>query len=334
MRFGLLDHAETREGVPLSQIYRERIEYVLAAEDAGLWGYHTTEHHLSKLDSTPSPNLLLAAMAPITERIRLCSLVHILPGYHPVRLAEEVIMMDHLTNGRFEMGVGKGVSPPEHRLLDLETANIADVFDDHLARMVSVLEGEPVDGADNPFETVQRPYPPLWYAGNAARAAELNMNAIIGGPPQAVAAAVAEHRQIQSERVGPAPYNPGIEQTTIGVSRHVIIRERSEAAKSRAVRAWKTYTPHINHHFDRTGESAARDPSFGGDPEAAAASKALVAGSPQEVAESYIEMAEVGGPDYLLGAFFWGDLNDVEALTSFELFVTEVIPAVEAALSV
>ncbi|MFT7601290.1 MAG: alkanesulfonate monooxygenase SsuD [Acidimicrobiales bacterium] len=332
MQFGLMDHAETRPSVPLGQIFRERIEYVQAAEDAGIWGYHTTEHHLSALDSTPSPALLLSAMAPMTERIKLCSLVHILPGYHPVRLAEEVIMLDHLTNGRFQMGVGKGVSPPEHRLLDLDTATIAEVFDDHLQRMTAVLEGEPVDGAANPFECVQDPYPPLWYAGNAARAAELNMNAMVGGPPQAVAAAVAEHRRICAERTEPPRYNPTITRTTIGASRHVVIRPDSQVAKARAVKAWELYTPHINHHFWRTGESASKDPSFGGDSAAAMAASALVAGSPQEVTESYIEMAKVGGPDYLLGAFFWGDIDQAEAMQSFELFVTEVIPAVEAAL--
>lgn len=332
MRFGLIDHVETRPRVPLSQIFRERLEYVQAAEAAGIWGYHTTEHHLSLLDATPSPGLLLAAMAPLTERIRLCSLVHILPMYHPVRLAEEVIMLDHLSKGRFELGCGKGVSPPEHRILDLETARIVDVFDDHLERMVTVLEGEAVDGAVNPFECVQQPYPPLWYAGNAVRAAELNMNAIIGGPPRAVAEAIAEHRRIRAERTDPPRYNPNLERTTIGVGRHVVIRPNGQEAKRRAVESWKLYTPHINHHFDRTGEETPRDPSFGGNPEAAVGACALVAGSPQQVAESYIEMAEVGGPDYLLGHFFWGDLDHAEAMTSFELFVTEVMPAVEAAV--
>lgn len=332
MRFGVVDHVEMRPEVPLKQIFQERLDYVQAAEEAGLWGYHTTEHHLSKLDATPSPSLLLSAMAPLTDRIKLCSLVHIVPGYHPVRLAEEVIMLDHLTNGRFQMGVGKGVSPPEHRLLDLETERIAETFDDHLRRMVEVLEGQPVDGAEVPFETIQRPYPPLWYAGNGIRAAELNMNTMLGGPPQAVAATVAEHRRICAERTEPPRFNPAVEHTTIGVSRQVVVDKNSKTAKERGVQAWRLYTPHINHHFDRTGESAARDPSFGGDAEAAAAAHALVAGSPQQVAESYIEMAEVGGPDYLLGAFFWGDMDQAEAMTSFELFITEVIPAVQAAL--
>ena len=100
--------------------------------------------------------------------------------------------------------------------------------------------------------------------------------------------------------------------------------------RRRAIDSWSTYTAHINHHFARTGESTPRDPTVGGDPVKAMEVGGLVAGSPEEVAESYIEMAEVGGVDYLLGAFFWGDLDLPEALASFELFATEVIPAVEA----
>ncbi len=331
MRFGLVDHTEFLPGVPMGDVLADHRRFAQAADEAGLWGYHTTEHHLSALDATPSPGLYLATLATATEQIQLGSLVHIIPGYHPVRLAEEVIMLDHLTDGRFQFGVGKGVSPPEHRILDLATDRVADVFDDHLARIVDVLEGKPVDGAAVPFGAVQDPYPPIWYAGNAHRAAELNLHAIIGGPPAVVARQVEEHRAILADRTAPPRFNPGVERPTIGATRHVLVDRDGDRAKRRAVESWRTYTAHINHHFWRTGESAPRDPSFGGDAEAAAAVNALVAGSPAEVAESYVELAEVGGVEYLLGSFFWGDLELTEAMASFDLFVTDVIPAVERA---
>jgi len=81
IRFGLYDLVETRPGVGLDQLYRERFELISAAEEAGLWGYHTTEHHLNPLDATPSPSLFLAAAAQHTSKIRLGSLVHVLPLY-------------------------------------------------------------------------------------------------------------------------------------------------------------------------------------------------------------------------------------------------------------
>ena len=335
VRFGLVDHTETRDDRPLSTVYAEHTQLAKAADEAGLWGYHTTEHHLSPFDATPSPSVYLAALAPQTHQIQLGSLVHIVPGYHPVRLAEEVIMLDHLSNGRLQMGVGKGVNAPEQRLLDVDTETVDDLFLEHLERMVGVLEGTPVDGAPIPFTPLQQPYPPLWYAGNAARAAELNLHVIIGGSAESVADQVKEHRRIQqAESSSPLQmrYNPTVRHTTVGVTRQVLVDRHSQRARSRAVESWQTFSQHLTHHFDRTGERSLHDPASGGDAARAMAVGAITAGSPQQVAEAYIELAEAGA-DYLLGVFFWGNLDLPDALSSFELFVTDVIPAVEASLA-
>jgi alkanesulfonate monooxygenase SsuD/methylene tetrahydromethanopterin reductase-like flavin-dependent oxidoreductase (luciferase family) len=141
-----------------------------------------------------------------------------------------------------------------------------------------------------------------------------------------------EHGRVLAERIGEPRYNPGA-QLTVGATRQVIVDRDGDRARRRGIDAWRTFTAHINHHFWRTGEKAPRDPSFGGDAAAAMAANALVVGSPAQVAESYLELAEVGGVDYLLGSFFWGDLDAAEAMASFELFVTEVIPAVERAVA-
>ena len=181
IRFGLYDLLEARPGIGLDRLYRERFELIAAAENAGLWGYHTTEHHLTPLDATPSPSLFLAAAAQHTSTIRLGSLVHVLPLYEPIRLAEELLMLDALTGGRLEIGFGKGVSSPEQRLLgrdpDEREANMGDV----LEQVLSIFCGEPVDGAAVPFQPVQKPYPPLWYAGNADYAGRHNLHVVLGG---------------------------------------------------------------------------------------------------------------------------------------------------------
>ena len=72
------------------------------------------------LDHAPDPSVFLAALSQRTSRIRLCSLVHILPFHHPLRLAEQLCMLDHLSGGRLEIGFGKGISPPEHELWGLD----------------------------------------------------------------------------------------------------------------------------------------------------------------------------------------------------------------------
>ena len=75
-----------------------------------------SEHHSTPLNLTPSPSVFLAAVAQRTKRLRLGALVYVLPAHHPLRLAEEICMLDHLSHGRAEIGVGRGVSPFELRL--------------------------------------------------------------------------------------------------------------------------------------------------------------------------------------------------------------------------
>jgi alkanesulfonate monooxygenase SsuD/methylene tetrahydromethanopterin reductase-like flavin-dependent oxidoreductase (luciferase family) len=63
----------------------------------------------------PSPGVFLAAVAQRTKRLRLGPLVYSLPLYHPIRLIEEICMLDQMSGGRFELGVGRGVSRIEVR---------------------------------------------------------------------------------------------------------------------------------------------------------------------------------------------------------------------------
>lgn len=83
------------------------VEFAMLAEDIGFDGLTVTEHH-APLMTCPSPHLLLAAAAVKTSRIRLGSAVTVLPLYHPLRVAEEAGTLDLLSNGRFELGLGRG----------------------------------------------------------------------------------------------------------------------------------------------------------------------------------------------------------------------------------
>src|SRR2546426_837115 len=113
--FGLFDWIDRRPG-PIGQLYEERLRLVEAADAAGFYCYHLAEHHATPLGMTPSPSVFLAAVAQRTRRIHLGPLVYLLPLYSPLRLIGEICMLDHLSGGRLELGVGRGVSPYESRL--------------------------------------------------------------------------------------------------------------------------------------------------------------------------------------------------------------------------
>jgi len=109
MKFGLFDHVDQNDR-PLVQQFDERLEFVAAADEGGFYCLLVAEHHGTPLNMVPNPAVYLAAAARITKNIRLGALVFLLPLYSPLRLIEEIAMLDHLSHGRLEVGVGRGVS--------------------------------------------------------------------------------------------------------------------------------------------------------------------------------------------------------------------------------
>ena len=112
MKIGLFDHVEQGER-PLAQLFEERLKFAEAAAAAGVYCLHIAEHHATPLNMVPVPGVYLSALARATKRMRLGPLVYLLPLYSPLRLVEEICMLDHLSHGRLEVGVGRGVSPYE-----------------------------------------------------------------------------------------------------------------------------------------------------------------------------------------------------------------------------
>jgi alkanesulfonate monooxygenase SsuD/methylene tetrahydromethanopterin reductase-like flavin-dependent oxidoreductase (luciferase family) len=106
MEFGVFDWID-RDPLLLADTYEQRLQVVAAADAAGFWCYHLAEHHGTPLGMAPAPGLFLAAASQRTRRIRLGPLVYLLPLYNPVRLAEEIAMLDHLSRGRLELGIGR-----------------------------------------------------------------------------------------------------------------------------------------------------------------------------------------------------------------------------------
>lgn len=112
MKFGVFDHMDEADVSPEQQ-FEERLELAEAYDRFGFYAYHLAEHHGTPLGLAPSPGIFLAAVAQRTKRLRLGPLVYSLPLYHPIRLIEEICMLDRLSGGRFDFGVGRGVSPIE-----------------------------------------------------------------------------------------------------------------------------------------------------------------------------------------------------------------------------
>src|SRR5258707_15272798 len=136
--FGVFDWID-RGTQTLSRLYEDRLQLVAAADEAGFFCYHLAEHHATPLGMAPSPALFLTAATQRTRRIRLGPLVYLLPLYDPLRLIEEVAMLDQLSGGRLELGVGRGVSPYELRNFGGDPTHSAVRFDEALSVLLAGL---------------------------------------------------------------------------------------------------------------------------------------------------------------------------------------------------
>src|SRR5246127_1797117 len=127
MQFGIFDHLDD-SGLPLSRHFEERLQLIEAYDRAGFYGYHLAEHHMTPLGYAPSPGVFLSAVAQRSPRLRLGPMVYLLPLYHPIRLIEEICMLDQMSNGRFQFGVGKGISPIEVGYYGVDPEQSARMF--------------------------------------------------------------------------------------------------------------------------------------------------------------------------------------------------------------
>jgi len=155
----------------MSELYDERLRIVEVYDRLGFYAYHLAEHH-----STPLGMATVAKRVPLlrSRSVRggcLGPLVYLLPLYHPLRLAEEIAMLDHLSQGRLEVGIGRGRSPIELMLYGQNVDEAQSVYEETLAviQLAFTQERSPqskhFDFRDVPIELRPRqlPHPPFWY---------------------------------------------------------------------------------------------------------------------------------------------------------------------------
>lgn len=331
MHYGIFDHLERRSDVGLAQQYEERLQLVEFADRAGFYGYHVAEHHHSPLCLAPNQSVYLAAVAQRTVRLRLGSLVYVLPLHHPVRLIEEVCMVDQLSDGRMQIGVGPGVlGGIEFRMWGGEGSESRERFEETLEVLRRGLQSEFLTYHGKYFDyddlwmelrPRQAPHPPFWYAGNAESAARRGMNFIGGGPISAIARSVERYKALWHEAAGERETGRPAEPLYGGMQ-HVYIAESDEAAHERVAAAWKAYRGHFPKPHSGGSETISTPPPSGGPaPEA----PAVVCGSAETVRRYVQAYCERSGANYFVAAFQWGDLTHREALHSMTLFATEVM---------
>ena len=345
MKIGLFDHVEQGER-PLAQLFDERLKFAEAAAAAGVYCLHIAEHHATPLNMVPVPGVYLSALARATKRMRLGPLVYLLLLYSPLRLVEEICMLDHLSHGRLEVGVGRGVSPYELGFHKIAHDDSRDIFIDAFNCISAGLTADALtykgkyfvyENVPMALRPLQQPHPPFWYASSsaigAAWAGEQGLHFVTLGPTGAAKASIEAYRDALAKRGAPA--QPKLEFSggaVIGLSRYIFVAESDEDARRIAAPALEAHVAHVKWLAIRHGDTTLTSRlnlSFGASYDDAVADGTVIAGTPEKVLVEIERQAAELGINYLLSYLFLGNMTFADASRSLALFSTEVMPHLE-----
>jgi alkanesulfonate monooxygenase SsuD/methylene tetrahydromethanopterin reductase-like flavin-dependent oxidoreductase (luciferase family) len=343
MKIGLFDHVEHGGGRPLTTLFDERLTFARAADDAGIYCLHVAEHHATPLNMVPVPGVYLGAVARATRRMRLGPLVYLLPLCSPLRLIEEICMLDHLSYGRLEVGVGRGVSPFELKYHKVEHEASRDIFIDAFNCVSAGLTTDCLSysGPHFSYENVpvalrplQQPHPAFWYGSSntigSTWAGEHGLHFVTLGPMPTAKANIDAFKEAFARRgraAQPKAEFPG--GAAIGVQRHIFIADTDEEASRFARPAMNAHLANLNWLRDRhrvSGLTSRLNVPRGADYEACVADGTVISGNPETVRAEIERQVRALGVNYLLSYLFLGSMTLNEALRSLALLATEVMP--------
>ena len=335
MQFGIFDQND-RGPNSLTDQYENRLKLIEFYDRAGFRTYHMSEHHSTPLNLTPSPSVFLAAAAQRSKRLRLGALVYVLPAHHPLRLAEEICMLDHLSQGRIEIGIGRGASPHELHYFGVDPDQAQAIYvESYSVIMQALTQGEVnFKGKHYRFENVpsdikpaQLPHPPLWYAvpvpEGAAWPAQNGINIVCGGPLQRVRE-ITDRYRAERAAAGNAPDRLPL----LGINRFVVAADTDREALQLGRRAW----PAFYASFMKLWKKHGTQPRYARIPEdfdTVVQNGGAITGSPGTIRAQVGRMTEEAGVNYFISQFSFGDLGHDEVLHSAGIFAREMLPATQ-----
>jgi natural product biosynthesis luciferase-like monooxygenase protein len=327
-----------------AEVYADALAECRLAEALGFDTIWLAEHHFSEYGIMPSLAVFAAALARETHRARLGTSVVVAPFIHPLRIAEEWAMVDILSGGRLEFGIGRGYQPREFRGLGVSMERTRERFDECVAIVKQAWTQERVafqgefysvpDVAVFP-RPLQRPHPPLWTAAvspdtypRAARQGFKIVTAPSFTPWDVLRKNFDTYRTAWREAHGT---DAGAE---IAMNKIIHVAESSKQAREDVVEPirWFFQTqagliadaegvpPDQYKFYRRVRENllALSDEK--------AVDQAAIVGDPEEVADKIRAHHEALGVTFFMGSFSRGGIPHAKVVQSMRLFGEKVMP--------
>jgi len=336
MRFGLMYDFRnpTRWYIEPPKFYRLMLDQMVEAEKLGFDHIWLTEHHFTEDAYNPASLSMAAAIAAVTKTIRIGTFVLLMPLIHPVRAAEDIVLADILSDGRFDIGVGQGYTHEEFNAFGVKRKERGSRLTEGVNLMRRLFSEENVTFEGKFTQTynmtlsprpVQKPHPPIWVGARGPkgikRAAELRTNLMTTLGPD------------------PAPlYLETLEALGEKTTDFKIAQLRMVYCADSDDQAWEDAQDHLAHVFGYYERVLAEAGDVEGDTEplpfktpeeirhSSLAESALLVGSPKTISEKlefFCNNYEC--TDFILSTHFAG-IDPKKSTYSNRLFAEHVMP--------
>ena len=328
-------------GRPSHEVYARGIEQAQAAESLGYRNMWLGEHHFSTYGYLSRPCQFASYIAAKTTRLRVGTAVIVVPLHHPLLIAEEIALLDVLSGGRLDVGLGRGYQRYEFERFGLALDSGGQRWDEAIDVLLKAFEGRPFSYDGKLFkipetfvypQPVQKPRPPIWITAQSEYAinwaVRRGFDVLTGGfgvPIERLAEFGKFFARVVDEVKPPRP-------PRVGVQRAVYVTKDAAAAREAAEQArWNMrVTLSLRNNYERVENGnavpipAATEPTID-----ELLDRYLVIGTPDEVIRQIKRVQEVVGISHFNCSFWFGDMDQARVLRSMELFAQEVMPAVE-----
>jgi alkanesulfonate monooxygenase SsuD/methylene tetrahydromethanopterin reductase-like flavin-dependent oxidoreductase (luciferase family) len=250
-------------------------------------------------------------------------------------------MLDQLSNGRLELGVGRGVSPIESLVFNLRSIEESreryretlDIFFAACSNPVLNFKGKFYEYRDVELHAKprQRPYPPLWFPSSNRDSIEFTARhgyhtAFIGKHADCKPL-FERYRELWAQhKDDPGRHNAHVAAPFLARTQHLVIADTDAEAEKLGLKAYETWAAHLHHLTRKLGRPDVHKTT----PYDQDSAQRLIAGSPRTALQKLQEMLRMTGANYLLCVFSFGDLAAEDAMRSLELFTSEVKPRLTA----
>ncbi|MBP1884909.1 LLM class flavin-dependent oxidoreductase [Sinorhizobium mexicanum] len=313
LAIGIFDHLD-ENGSDIARQYADRLTLAETCDRLGFYAYHLAEHHFTPHGRSPAPNLFLSSVAQRTHNLRVGPLVMLLSLCHPLRAFEEICMLDQLSGGRLELGLGRGSLPIELGYFGIGADAAPERYAEASKILMNAMRGGTLSYQGQYFELNsvpltlrphQRPHPPTWIASNrpesASWAAANGANIACVGPSwtvRKITDAYRAHRERNIDADDHAPF--------LGLLRMVVVGRSEKEARSLAMPAYERWLKSFKFLYDLN--EIPTPPNLPLTFDAAIESELCVAGTATSVRQALLGQLEAAGANYLLCQLAFGNL--------------------------